>query len=88
MRPGKVQLGQDAVTAITSRYGRRETDSEANINQIQLLHLQKEINAPFLQMVGFDKINEKQRYGILAILFIIYLLLDYVLFTAIFKTYK
>lgn len=60
VRPGKVQFGKDAVTAITSRYGRKETDSEANVNQLQLLNLQKEINAPFLQMVGFDKINEKQ----------------------------
>lgn len=48
--------------AITSRYGKRDDELTAKINQQKLLKLQQEINAPFVEMVGFDTITNKQRY--------------------------
>lgn len=54
-----------AVEAITSRYGQKDDEITSKINQQQLLTIQKTINAPFLQLVGFDKIIDKQAYVIL-----------------------
>lgn len=60
VRPGKIKPGVNAITAITTRYGKR-TDSNDSMIQKELMNLQREMNAPFISMVGFDKVNEKQR---------------------------
>lgn len=64
VRPEKVHRGQSAVKAITSRYGKKDDEYTSKINQQQLLKLQQEINAPFLQLVGFDNIIDKQRFDL------------------------
>lgn len=61
VRPEKVHFGQSAIDSITSRYGNEEDEFTARINQQQLLKMQQEIKAPFLQLVGFDDIINKQR---------------------------
>ncbi|XP_022905400.1 tubulin-specific chaperone E [Onthophagus taurus] len=60
VRPEKVNLGQTAVTALTSRYGRHDDDVTAKLHEQQLQSVQQCINAPFLKLVGFDKITDKQ----------------------------
>lgn len=45
--------------AIKSRYGLVDDDL-AGIDKESMNSLQKEINAPFLEMVGFSKVNKKQ----------------------------
>ena len=45
--------------AIKTRYG-FVNDELAGIDRDNLSSLQKEINAPFLEMVGFSKVNKKQ----------------------------
>lgn len=62
MRPQKVNFGQSLLRAITSRYGKRDDELTAKINQQKLLKLQQEINAPFVELVGFDDVTEKQRF--------------------------
>lgn len=61
VRPQKVNFGQPLVRAITSRYGKRDDELTAKINHQKLLKLQQEINAPFVELVGFDDVTEKQR---------------------------
>lgn len=48
--------------AITSRYGKRDDELTAKINHQKLLKLQQEINAPFVELVGFDGVTEKQGF--------------------------
>lgn len=43
-----------------SRYGETEDEFTAKINQQKQLLIQQTMNAPFLQMVGFDKVFNKQ----------------------------
>lgn len=57
-----MNFGQSLVQAITSRYGKKDDELTAKINHQKLLKLQQEINAPFVELVGFDGITEKQRY--------------------------
>lgn len=47
--------------SIKFRYGYKEDDQAAKLTEQQLLKFQKDINAPFLQLVGFDKIVDKQK---------------------------
>ena len=61
IRIDKAQSGQSAVSAVTSRYGQVDDDLTAKFNEQQLLSIQKSINAPFLKLVGFDKVTNKQR---------------------------
>lgn len=61
VRQPKVNFGQSLVRAITSRYGSKDDELSAKINTQKLLKLQQEMNAPFVQLVGFDDITEKQR---------------------------
>lgn len=71
--------------AITSRYGKRDDELTAKINQQKLLKLQQEMNAPFVELVGFDDVTEKQRY-----FFVNFLLIKYVkqVFAVILKILK
>ncbi|XP_018330866.1 tubulin-specific chaperone E [Agrilus planipennis] len=59
VRPEKVNVGQSAVTAIQSRYGQKSDNNNAYDKQ-QLLSLQRTMNAPFLELVGFDKVSDIQ----------------------------
>ncbi|XP_015599649.1 tubulin-specific chaperone E isoform X2 [Cephus cinctus] len=59
IRPGKVKLGISCPQAIRARYG-LINDELVGIDKDNLNSLQKEINAPFLEMVGFSKVNKKQ----------------------------
>ncbi|XP_012251255.2 tubulin-specific chaperone E isoform X2 [Athalia rosae] len=59
IRPGKAKFGVSCPHAIRSRYGLIDDDL-AGIDKDSLTSLQKEINAPFLEMVGFSKVNKRQ----------------------------
>lgn len=61
MRKEKVDFGQNLVDSIRYRYGCNEDEQTCKQNEQQLLKFQKDINAPFLQFVGFDKVANKQR---------------------------
>ncbi|XP_029056552.2 tubulin-specific chaperone E isoform X1 [Osmia bicornis bicornis] len=59
IRPGKAKFGISCPEAIKMRYG-LINDELAGIDRDILTSLQKEINAPFLEVVGFSKVNRKQ----------------------------
>ncbi|XP_015429023.1 PREDICTED: tubulin-specific chaperone E [Dufourea novaeangliae] len=59
IRPGKAKFGISCPQAIKIRYG-LINDELAGIDRDTLTSLQKEINAPFLEVVGFSKVNKKQ----------------------------
>ncbi|CAK9819096.1 Tubulin-specific chaperone E [Anthophora plagiata] len=59
IRPGKAKFGISCPEAIKIRYG-FINDELAGIDRDTLTSLQKEINAPFLEVVGFSKVNRKQ----------------------------
>ncbi|KAL6439102.1 hypothetical protein ACFW04_003814 [Cataglyphis niger] len=59
IRPGKVKFGISCPQAIKMRYGLID-DELAGIDRDEVLSLRKEINAPFLDFVGFSKVNKKQ----------------------------
>ena len=59
MRPEKVKFGISCPEAIKTKYG-LVNDDLAGIDRDHLSSLQKEINAPFLEMVGFSKVNKTQ----------------------------
>ncbi|XP_044270967.1 tubulin-specific chaperone E [Tribolium madens] len=60
IRPEKVNYGKSALASIESRYGHIEDEFTAKINKQKQLLLQQNMNAPFLEMVGFDKVFNKQ----------------------------
>lgn len=57
----KVNVGKSCPEALRERYGEVTNDETAGINRQELALLQKEINARFFEVVGFDKVNKKQR---------------------------
>ncbi|EZA50346.1 hypothetical protein DMN91_003520 [Ooceraea biroi] len=59
IRPGKAKFGISCPKAIEMRYG-LINDEFAGINRDEISSLRKEINAPFLELVGFSKVNRKQ----------------------------
>ncbi|KAH0951299.1 hypothetical protein HN011_002077 [Eciton burchellii] len=59
IRPGKAKFGISCPKAIEIRYG-LINDELAGINRDEISNLRKEINAPFLELVGFSKVNKKQ----------------------------
>lgn len=64
IRPGKAKLGISCTEAIKMRYGLINgdggNDDLAGIDKDTLASVQKEMNAPFLEVVGFSKVNRKQ----------------------------
>lgn len=56
VRPDKVSFGKSAQSSIESRYGTVEDEFTVKVNQQKKILLQQTMNAPFLEMVGFDKI--------------------------------
>ncbi|XP_012522074.1 tubulin-specific chaperone E isoform X2 [Monomorium pharaonis] len=59
IRPGKAKFGISCPQAIKMRYGLID-DELAGIDRDEVSSLRKEINAPFLELVGFSKVNKKQ----------------------------
>ncbi|XP_008544109.1 tubulin-specific chaperone E [Microplitis demolitor] len=59
VRPGKVKTGISCPESIRRRYGLVD-DELAGVDRDKLSSLKREINAPFLEMVGFSKVNKKQ----------------------------
>lgn len=59
VRPGKAKFGRSCPEAIKIRYG-LINDELAGIDRDTLTSLQKDMNAPFLEVVGFSKVNRKQ----------------------------
>lgn len=59
VRPGKIRTGVSCPSAIKNRYGLID-DELAGVDRDNITSLRKEINAPFLEMVGFSKVNKKQ----------------------------
>lgn len=59
IRPGKAKFGISCSQAIKMRYGLVD-DELAGIDRDEVSSLRKEINAPFLELVGFSKVNKKQ----------------------------
>ncbi|XP_043282260.1 tubulin-specific chaperone E [Venturia canescens] len=59
VRPGKAKLGVTISKAIKDRYGLIDDDL-AGIDRASLTSLKKEMKAPFVEMVGFSKVNRKQ----------------------------
>ncbi len=59
VRPKKISAGVALGKAVKDRYGQVEGEM-AGVEQDVLDGLQREINAPFLQVVGFDKVNRVQ----------------------------
>lgn len=60
VRKEKVNLGRSLIYGITSRYGKVDDENAAKLNHQNLLIIQQSINAPFLQLVGFENVIEKQ----------------------------
>ncbi|PNF32444.1 Tubulin-specific chaperone E [Cryptotermes secundus] len=60
VRLEKVNLGRSCPAAIRDRYGEVKNDETAGIDKEDLSLVQCKINAPFLEVVGFDKVNRKQ----------------------------
>lgn len=59
IRPGKANFGISCPEAIKVRYGFVD-DELAGIDRDSIASVQKSINAPFVEMVGFSKVNKKQ----------------------------
>lgn len=62
VRLEKVNLGRSCPAAIRDRYGEVKNDETAGINKEDLSLVQCKINAPFLEVVGFNKVNKKQSH--------------------------
>lgn len=60
----KVDFGRSCVSAIKERYG----SNQLTLTAAELEDLQRAMNAPSLEMVGFDKIKQQQRYFILLVI--------------------
>eukprot|EP00094_Tigriopus_californicus_P004608 TCALIF_04438-PA protein Name:"Similar to TBCE Tubulin-specific chaperone E (Pongo abelii)" AED:0.07 eAED:0.07 QI:119/0.4/0.16/1/0.6/0.66/6/0/917 len=61
VRPKKIARGVPILQAIDERYGGAIDDPNIGINQDELERLKREMNAPFLELVGFDKVQQTQR---------------------------
>ncbi|XP_058793818.1 tubulin-specific chaperone E [Phymastichus coffea] len=59
IRPGKANFGISCPEAIKVRYGFVD-DELAGIDRETIASVQKSLNAPFVEMVGFSKVNKKQ----------------------------
>lgn len=57
MRLQKVDFGRSCVSAIRERYA----DNQLAVAAEELQELQRAMNAPSLELVGFEKVNKQQR---------------------------
>lgn len=60
-----MDFGRSCVVAIKERYA----DNQLAVNTEELQEIQKAMNAPSLELVGFEKVNKQQRlvYSILSL---------------------
>lgn len=56
VRPAKLNFGISCVEAIRQRYGKVE-GSTAGVDRDAISELKREFNIPFIEMVGFEKVN-------------------------------
>jgi hypothetical protein len=61
VRLEKVNLGTSCPAAIRNRYGEVKNDKTAGIDMENLADLQRQMNSCIAEVVGFDKVNKKQR---------------------------
>lgn len=61
VRPFKVNLGVSIADALRGKYGEVTDAEKERLIQERLESVSKSINAPFLELVGFGKIEKKQR---------------------------
>lgn len=60
VRPQKVSIGVSVAEALRRKYGETTGEEQERIIQEKLESVSKSINAPFLQLVGFEKLEKKQ----------------------------
>ena len=58
VKANKVEAGIGLVEAVKERYG--SVEGQVQVNERDIKDLQRTMNAPFLEMVGFEKINKIQ----------------------------
>lgn len=61
VRASKIGASRDFAQALTERY--TADAGQAFADETLLRELQNEMNAPYLELVGLDKISRKQRYS-------------------------
>lgn len=59
VRPRKVTKGIDILECLNQRYG-LISDTNAGIDMKALENLKRGMNAPFIELVGFDQVNQQQ----------------------------
>lgn len=59
VRPRKVTGGIDLDECLNKRYG-VVSGSNAGVDMNEIHNLKREMNAPFIELVGFDRVNEQQ----------------------------
>ena len=60
VRVNKIKPSMEFTQALSERYLRSSTDGYAD--KLLISELKDEMNAPFLELVGFEKVGRKQRY--------------------------
>lgn len=61
MRVNKIKPNLEFSQALSERYIKSSTDGYAD--EMLISELRNEMNAPFLELVGFEKVGKKQRYA-------------------------
>lgn len=67
VRMNKIKPNVEFSQALSDRYLKGSTDGYAD--KLLISELRDEMNAPFLELVGFEKVGRKQRYIALTIPF-------------------
>ncbi|KAJ0170448.1 hypothetical protein K1T71_013819 [Dendrolimus kikuchii] len=62
VRPNKVSPFRTCAEAITKYYGDREDETVAAHRRTVINEWKREMGAPFIEMVGFEKIHQKQKF--------------------------
>lgn len=65
VRANKIKANVEFSQALSDRYLKSSIDGYAD--KLLISELRDEMNAPFLELVGFEKVGQKQRYGILSL---------------------
>ncbi|KAL1517512.1 hypothetical protein ABEB36_001268 [Hypothenemus hampei] len=60
IRKEKINFGKTLIEALIGKYGKEENHTIKKIHEQQIINLQKQIKAPFIEFVGFDKVSSKQ----------------------------
>ncbi|KAL4703945.1 hypothetical protein ACJJTC_009550 [Scirpophaga incertulas] len=62
IRPNKITPSKSCAEAIRKYYGDREDETVAAHRQTIINEWKREMGAPFIEMVGFEKIHQKQKF--------------------------